>query len=108
MSEENESNIEVFEVPTFSKAFKKLGDKEKDLVDDEINFIIKNPEIGEQKKGDLSHLWVHKFIMNKQQIMLGYSWKKEKLELWLLNIGQHENFYKKAKNSRKNDLKTME
>lgn len=108
MSEENESNIAVYETPTFTKAFKKLSDKSKDSVDEEINLIIRNPKIGEHKKGDLSHLWVHKFILNKKQVLLGYSWQEEQLELWLLNIGPHENFYDKAKNSRKSDLKSMD
>ena len=107
MSEGNENKIAVFETPTFKKVFKKLSNKYKDLVDDEIDLIIKNPEIGEQKKGDLSHLWVHKFILNNKQVLLGYSWKEEKLELWLLNLSPHENFYTKAKNSRKNDLKII-
>jgi mRNA-degrading endonuclease RelE of RelBE toxin-antitoxin system len=96
MSGENENKIAVFETPTFKKVFKKLSNKYKDLVDDEIDLIIKNPEIGEQKKGDLSHLWVHKFILNNKQVLLGYSWKEEKLELWLLNLAPHENFYTKA------------
>ena len=107
MSGENENKIAVFETPTFKKSFKKLGGKEKDLVDEEIDLIIQNPEIGEQKKGDLLHLWVHKFIMNNQQVLLGYSWKEEELELWLLELGPHENFYAKAKNDRKNHLKKM-
>ena len=107
MSEEKETKIAVYEVPTFSKVFKKLSDEEKDLVDIEIDLIIKDPEIGDQKKGDLSHLRVHKFIMNKQQVLLGYSWREEQLELWLLNMGPHENFYSKAKDSRKSDLKAM-
>ena len=107
MSEEKEIKLKVYEVPTFTKAFKKFSDTDKDLIEDEIDLIIENPNIGEQKKGDLSHLWVHKFIMNKQQVLLGYSIKEEQLELWLLNIGSHENFYKKAKESRKSHLKKM-
>lgn len=107
MSGENENNIAVFETPSFKKVFKKLDSKDKDLVDNEIDLIIKNPDIGVQKKGDLSHLWVHKFTPNKQQILLGYSWKEEELELWLLELGPHENFYTKAKNDRKNHLKPM-
>jgi mRNA-degrading endonuclease RelE of RelBE toxin-antitoxin system len=103
MSEE--SGIEVFETPTFRKAFKKLADSEKILVEDEIEKIIDDPDIGEQKKGDLSHLWVHKFNMNNQQVLLGYSGKEVELELYLFNIGPHENFYRDAKKRRMADLK---
>lgn len=107
MSEGTENKIAVFETPTFTKVFKKLSDRERSLIDDEIDLIIENPELGEQKKGDLSHLWVHKFSLNKQQVLLGYSWKEENLEVWLLELGPHENFYAKAKNDRKNHLKKI-
>lgn len=106
MSEKNE--IEIHEVPTFKKAFKKLDKKSREFIEDEIDRIIENPEIGELKQGDLSHMRVHKFMMNKQQVLLGYSWLKDKLQIWLLNIGSHENFYDKAKNRRKADLSAID
>lgn len=102
-----ESEIKVFETPTFRKAFKKLSESEKILVEDEIDKVIDNPDIGEQKKGDLSHLWVHKFKMNDQLVLLGYSWKETELQLYLLNIASHENFYRDAKKRRQADLKQI-
>jgi len=99
--------MDVYEVPTFTKAFKKLSNDQKEYVEAEIDLIIDNPEIGVIKQGDLSYLRVHKFSMNKQQVLLGYSWLDEKLEIWLLNIGSHENFYDKAKSRRKADLSAM-
>lgn len=105
MSEENE--IEVFKSTTFDKAFKRLTDAQCDLVEDEIDKIIEDPEIGEQKKGDLSHLWVHKFKMDGREVLLGYSWAEATLTIYLLNIGPHENFYREAKNRRKADLKII-
>lgn len=107
MSEKNESEISVLKASPFTKTFKKLSKQNKELVEDEIDLIIENPEIGEQKKGDLSHLRVHKFSMNRQQVLLGYSWLEEQLEIWLLNIGPHENFYDKVKNRRDVDLSAM-
>lgn len=102
MSEEKETKFAVYQVPTFTKAFKKFSDKDKELIEDEIDLIIENPDIGEQKKGDLSHLWVHKFIMNNQQVLLGYSLREEQLELWLLNIGGHtKTFIEKQKKAEK-------
>lgn len=102
---EKQSELSVFEAPTFKKAFKKLAHGEQIVVEDEIDKIIESPDIGTQKKGDLSHLWVHKFILNNQQVLLGYTWKEDVLELYLLNIGPHENFYKSAKSRRTADLK---
>lgn len=102
MSEENE--IEIQQTPTFKKAFKRLSDKQKDLVDDEIGRIVDEPDIGDRKKGDLSHLWVHKFKMDGQQVLLGYSWNEHGLIITLMNIGPHENFYREAKRRRSADL----
>lgn len=99
--------IEVFQTPTFRKAFRKLTESDKVAVEDEIDRIIDNPELGERKKGDLTHLWVHKFKLNGQLVLLGYSWQASELKLYLLNLGQHENFYRDAKKRRKADLETM-
>ena len=72
MSEE-QNEISVYESRRFEKALKKLSEVELRSVEDEIDRIIADPEIGEQKKGDLSHLWVHKFKLNSKQVLLGYS-----------------------------------
>jgi len=106
MSDE-QSEVKVFETRRFEKALGKLPEAQLKVVEDEIENIIEDPEIGELKKGDLSHLRVHKFKMNKNQVLLGYSWFEEKLELYLLQIGPHENFYQKQKTQRKADLKLM-
>lgn len=102
MSEEKE--IEVQQTPTFKKAFKRLSEKQKDWVDEEIDKIVADPDIGERKKGDLSHLWVHKFKMEGRQVLLGYSWNEVGLVITLMNVGSHENFYQEAKNRRASDL----
>lgn len=106
MSEEKE--IEVFQSTTFGKALKRLTDTQCRVVEDEIERIIADPEIGERKKGDLSHLWVHKFKMDGHEVLLGYSWVEEKLTIYLLTIGPHENFYREAKRRRQADLKIIQ
>lgn len=106
MSDE-QSEIKVFETSRFGKALKKLPEPQLQAVEDEIEIIIDNPDIGELKKGDLSHLRVHKFKLNGQQVLLGYSWVEEAIELYLLHVGSHENFYQKQKSQRKADLRFM-
>ncbi|UTV30854.1 type II toxin-antitoxin system RelE/ParE family toxin [Photobacterium atrarenae] len=106
MSEE-QKEIDVFETPRFAKALKKLSEQQLKVVEDEIDKIIADPELGVQKKGDLSHLWVHKFKLESQQILLGYSWVENQLKLYLLNIGSHENYYQEMKRNRKTDLKLI-
>jgi mRNA-degrading endonuclease RelE of RelBE toxin-antitoxin system len=106
MSEE-QNEISVYQSRRFEKALQKLPEVELSLVEDEIDRIIANPELGVQKKGDLSHLWVHKFKLSSKQILLGYTWVENKLELYLLNIGSHENYYQEMKKNRKVDLKII-
>ncbi|MFM2618647.1 type II toxin-antitoxin system RelE/ParE family toxin (plasmid) [Vibrio alginolyticus] len=101
--------IDVYESKRFSKALDNLNLSEdlQAIVDDEIDKIIDNPEIGTRKKGDLSYLWVHKFKLHNQEVLLGYSWVENKLELYLLSLGSHENFYNEMKKRRKADLKII-
>lgn len=104
MSDE-QNEINVYESRRFAKALSKLSDAHLSIVEDEIDRIIKTPNIGERKKGDLSHLRVHKFKMDNQLALLGYSWIEEKIEIYLLQFGPHENFYQKLKGQRKTDIK---
>ncbi|SQD77839.1 type II toxin-antitoxin system RelE/ParE family toxin [Moritella yayanosii] len=104
---EEQSEIDVYESRRFEKALAKLSEPQLKIVEDEIEKIIDDPELGEQKKGDLSHLRVHKFKMGNQLVLLGYSWLEDKIEIYLLQFGSHENFYKKISGQRKVDLKLI-
>ena len=104
MSEE-QKQIEVFETRRFTKALGKLAESQLVIVEDEIENIIEDPELGELKKGDLSHLRVHKFKIDTQQVLLGYAWLEGKIEIYLLHLGPHENFYQQQKKQRKVDPK---
>ena len=107
MSEE-QNEIEVYVSRRFKKALSKLPETQLKIVEDEVDRIIDDLEMGEQKKGDLSHMRVHKFKMDNQQVLLGYSWLEDQFELYLLQFGSHENFYRKMKGQRKADLKLLE
>ncbi|MBH2669644.1 type II toxin-antitoxin system RelE/ParE family toxin [Serratia marcescens] len=108
MSEEQQENeVDVYQSRRFEKALDKLPEALQEIVEDEIDAIIANPEIGELKKGDLSFLRVHKFQLNNRLTLLGYSWVEDKLELYLLSVGSHENVYQDQKTHRKADLKLI-
>lgn len=82
-------------MPVFKKAYKRLHANEKSEVNDAIRAIIKNPKVGEEKKGDLANVFVYKFKIHHQEILLAYEWNsKERL---LLALGVHENFYRDLK-----------
>ena len=87
----------VLQTPTFKKAVKKLKPNQKGDLDSAIKELIADPSIGEQKKGDLAFLRVHKFKMNKQLALLGYSFDGDALILELMALGSHENFYRDIK-----------
>jgi hypothetical protein len=76
---------------------KKLKPNQKKDLDLAVKDLMADPNIGEQKKGDLAFLRVHKFKMNKQLILLGYSFDDGALVLELMALGSHENSYRDIK-----------
>ena len=89
--------MEIIQTHRFQKAYKKLHPGQLAEVNKAIKEIIKNPDIGEQKKGDLSWLRVYKFKVLGQLALLGYKFEKKQSELTLVDIGSHENFYRDLK-----------
>lgn len=87
----------VLQTPTFKKAAKKLKPNQKTDLDLAVKDLIADPNIGEQKKGDLAFLRVHRFKINKQLTLLGYSFDDGALVLGLMALGSHENFYRDLK-----------
>lgn len=65
-------------------------------VQDEVDRIIAEPNIGEGKKSDLAGYRVHKFRFHRQEYLIAYKADDEKL-LFVM-IGTHENFYRDLKN----------
>jgi len=53
--------MQVTQTNKFSKSYKKLFPNQLPETNEAINKIISNPEIGEQKQGDLSWLRVYKY-----------------------------------------------
>jgi mRNA-degrading endonuclease RelE of RelBE toxin-antitoxin system len=87
--------VDIIQTNRFKKVYKKLNPNQLREVNKAIETIIKNPNIGEQKKGSLSWLRVFKFRSFGQLTLLGYNVEKgEKIVLTLVNIGPHENFYR--------------
>ncbi len=67
---------------------------QKQALDDAVRLVMKNPEAGTLKKGDLAHLRVYKYKTSGQQYLLGYSYDTEHQIIALVAIGPHENFYR--------------
>ncbi|MFH0771181.1 MAG: type II toxin-antitoxin system RelE/ParE family toxin [Candidatus Omnitrophota bacterium] len=87
--------IEILQTPIFAKQKKKLKNNQIKDLDEAVQELIKRPEIGERKIGDLADIWVHKFRMVKQEYLLAYQWDSKKRIL--IALGAHENFYRDLK-----------
>ena len=89
------TEIIIQQMPAFKKTYKKLFRESQKAVNEAIQVIVKNPKIGEEKKGDLAGIFVHKFKIHNQQLLLAYEWDPRKRIL--LALGVHENFYRDLK-----------
>ena len=85
--------MRVLQKPSFLKAYKRLYANQKGDLDEAIKAIMKNPDIGQIKSGDLSGIHVYKFKMNKLLTLLAYTYEDQTITLTLLALGTHENFY---------------
>jgi mRNA-degrading endonuclease RelE of RelBE toxin-antitoxin system len=81
----------------FRRSFKRLHKNQQRDVLKAVDEISANPLIGEQKKGDLNVLRVHKFKMIGQMTLIAYTWEEDIITLTLLAFGSHENFYRDLK-----------
>jgi len=89
------TEILVQQTNAFLRAYKKLHNNQKDAVDQAIEDIVRDPTIGDEKKGDLSDLYVHKFDCVSQLFLLAY--EHDPTTRLLLLVGTQENFYRKLK-----------
>ena len=74
--------------------------QEKEILDQEVRIIARNPSIGEEKKGDLTGVFVHKFKIKAIQYLIAY--RKVGQDLELVMIDPHENYYRDLKRYLKN------
>ncbi|HBR18275.1 MAG TPA: addiction module toxin RelE [Deltaproteobacteria bacterium] len=88
--------MKIYQSRSFENKIKKFSKQDKAILDDEIGKILKNPLIGEEKKGDLREIRVYKFKIKSIQYLLSYRLIKVGLEL--IMIGPHENYYSELKN----------
>lgn len=89
--------MDVQQTARFHKAYKKLHDAQRQALNKALNHIIANPDIGEQKKGDLAWLRVYKCSIVNQLTLIGYHVDDGKLVLTFVAFGAHENFYRDLK-----------
>jgi mRNA-degrading endonuclease RelE of RelBE toxin-antitoxin system len=84
--------MKIYQSRLFEKKVKKMSKAEKNALDREVRNIAENPNIGEEKKGDLKGVFVHKFKLKTNLYLLAY--RKGGTDLELLMVGSHENYYR--------------
>ncbi len=90
---------DIKQTKRFARLYKKLHDNIVVDVDEAIEKIQQNPEIGDRKMGDLAALRVLKFRSNGQLYLLGYTLDETIRLIYLESVGSHENFYRDLKRS---------
>lgn len=83
--------MEIKQTRIFKSTYKRLFLKQRKSVDHAIRLIIENPSIGEQKKSDLSEVFVYKFKVDAQLYLLAYTF--DPVTLTLIMLGVHEIFH---------------
>lgn len=89
------TDVIILQTNAFLRAYKKLHNNQKDAVDRAVAAIVRDPTLGEAKKGDLAGVFVYKFDCLNQRFLLAYVY--DPASRLLLLVGTHENFYRNLK-----------
>ena len=92
--------MHILQSSSFKKKVKRFRKQEKQILDNQIRKIVKDQAIGQEKKGDLKGVFVHKFKIHATQYLLSYRFVGDNLEL--IMIGPHENYYRDLSSYLKN------
>jgi mRNA-degrading endonuclease RelE of RelBE toxin-antitoxin system len=87
--------MKIIQSRSFEQRVKKFNQAQKMILDEQIKLILENPDIGDEKKGDLSEVYVYKFNIKSIQVLLAYRFNEDQLEL--IMIGPHQNYYRDLK-----------
>ena len=87
--------MQVLQTRTFARNKKRLHKNQIKELDAAIREILKNPESGEPKKGDLQGVYVYKCKITNQLFLIAYQF--DDVSLTLLMVAPHENFYRNLK-----------
>ena len=87
--------MKIVQTKIFGKIVKKLHENQKNDLDHAVKEIVRSPECGEQKKGDLAGVYIYKCKLAGQPYLIAYQYDLSTITL--LVLGSHENFYRDIK-----------
>ena len=85
--------MRIIQSRTFEKRVRRFPKQEKAILDRQVRKIAKDPSIGQEKRGELRGVFVHKFKIRATQYLLSYR-MADTDSLELIMIGSHENYYR--------------
>ena len=85
--------MRIIQSRTFEKRVRRFRKQEKLIPDQQVRKIVKNPSVGQEKRGELRGIFVHKFKIHTTQYLLSYR-IADTDTLELIMIGPHENYYR--------------
>ena len=88
---------QVMQTRRFARQYKKLHRNTVSDIDEAVEVVSQTPKVGARKKGDLSELYVYKFISSGQEYLLGYTLDEEVKLVYLEAVDSHQNFYRDIK-----------
>lgn len=78
-----------------------MGKRQLIALHEAMDLLLKNPQSGQQKVGDLAALFVFKYKIGSEEWLLGYTVNAIKKVITWHAVGHHENFYRDIKKNRK-------
>ena len=85
--------MRIIQSRMFEKRVRRFRKQEKQLLDQQVKKIVKSPSVGQEKRGELRGIFVHKFKIHATQYLLS-SRMAGPDTLELIMIGPHENYYR--------------
>jgi len=87
--------MKIIQSRSFEKKVKRFRKRDKKLLDEQIQRIVDNPAVAQEKKGDLRGVFIYKFKIKTIEYLLSCRFVGDALEL--IMIGPHENYYRDLK-----------
>ena len=89
--------MRIIQSRTFEKRVRRLRKQDKKILDQQVRRIAKDPSVGQEKRGELRNVFVHKFKIHATQYLLSYRMAAPDT-LELIMLGPHENYYRDLTN----------
>ena len=85
--------MRIIQSRTFEKRVRRFRKQDKRILDQQVRKILREPSVGQEKRGELRGIFVHKFKIHATQSLLYYRMANADT-LELIMIGPHENYYR--------------